>query len=281
MTEKQKYSKEYINNLAISLNKQYKNILPNEKVTRAYNMFKDSSKDIPQILEEIEKLKDNLIKEYLIRKQKQKEKFGYYGNMTQNNRESRTFAQVKDAYNVVKKYFDDNDLKVFICGGTVPYLLLNEDSNRLHDDIDTICSVDDINKLRQIFQKTPFYDKEWDSLSSSNNGKDYGFELKVNDVPIGIYPFSYENNKIIQYSYDPYNKGCKIKEIPIQNLSDYVTTYKSVDGKIYNTMSLEYIKLTKEATGRPKDLADVKKIDEIGTNQEVMDRIELYTNVHD
>ena len=38
MTEKQRYLKEYINNLARSLNKQYRGILSEEKVEKAYDM---------------------------------------------------------------------------------------------------------------------------------------------------------------------------------------------------------------------------------------------------
>ena len=73
MTEKQKYLKEYINNLAISLNKQYRGILSPDKVQKAYDMFKDSPKSLPEIIEEIDELKNNVIEEYLIRQKQQSE----------------------------------------------------------------------------------------------------------------------------------------------------------------------------------------------------------------
>ena len=279
MSEKQEYIVAYINNLAVSLNKQYSGMLPPDKVQKAINMFKDSSKELPEIIEDIETLKQQVIEEYLARKKERQETFSYYDNMIKDNRESRTYEQIKEAYENVRKYLESNNLKLFISGGTVPYLLLNENSNRLHDDIDTVCLKQDIDKIRQVFKSTTYYDKEWDSLNFSKDEKDYGFELNVEGVPVGIYPFSYENGQVVQYSWDPYNKTCKIKTIPVQELSDYVTSYKGTDGRNYDTMSLEYIKLTKENAGRPKDLADVDKINQIGVRPHVMNRLSLYTEV--
>ncbi len=89
MTEKQRYLKEYINNLAISLNKQYRGILPEEKVEKSYDMFKDSPKDITEILKEIDRLKEDLIREYLIRKKQEKEMFSYHGNTGNDNIKNR------------------------------------------------------------------------------------------------------------------------------------------------------------------------------------------------
>ena len=242
-------------------------------------MFKDSSKELPEIIEDIETLEQQIIEEYLARKKERQETFSYYDNMIKDNRESRTYEQIKEAYENVRKYLESNNLKLFISGGTVPYLLLNENSNRLHDDIDSVCLKQDIDKIRQVFKSTTYYDKEWDSLNFSKDEKDYGFELNVEGVPVGIYPFSYENGQVVQYSWDPYNKTCKIKTIPVQELSDYVTSYKGADGRNYDTMSLEYIKLTKENAGRPKDLADVDKINQIGVRPHVMNRLSLYTEV--
>ena len=77
---------------------------------------------------------------------------------------------------------------------------------------------------------------------------------------------------------DPYNQTCKTKVIPVEEISDYIMTYKGIDEKLYNTMSLEYIKLTKDNAGRPKDLVDSKKIEETGLlRQDVLNRIKMYT----
>ena len=68
MSEKQEYIVAYINNLAVSLNKQYSGMLPSDKIQKAINMFKDSSKELPEIIEDIEQWKANLIREYLKKK---------------------------------------------------------------------------------------------------------------------------------------------------------------------------------------------------------------------
>ena len=162
----------------------------------------------------------------------------------------------------------------------MPYILTNEDSGRLHDDIDTICRIEDIDKIRKIIINAGFYDPKWDSKTFSPDSIDCGFEMKINGVPFGIFPFTYdEKNKIItQYSMDPYNKTCKTKIIPVEKISDYIMIYRGKDGKTYNTMSLEYIKLTKYKAKRPKDIMDSKKIEETGLlRQEVLERIQMYT----
>lgn len=194
-------------------------------------------------------------------------------------RESRTFCQIKKVIEKVQKLLKENNLNIYIAGGTVPYLLLNQDSGRLHDDIDTICKLEDIEKLRELFKKEGLYIPEWDSKKHSEGGKDYGFETKIDGVPFGIHPFKYKEGTITQYSFDPYNKLCKIKTIPIEQLSDYIYTYESRDGKNYNTMSLEYIKLTKDNARRPKDIVDSKKISEYGIRNNVMSRIIMYKEV--
>ena len=52
-------------------------------------MFKDSPKDITEILKEIDRLKENLIREYLIRQKQQKEMFSYYSNMGKDNSKNK------------------------------------------------------------------------------------------------------------------------------------------------------------------------------------------------
>lgn len=203
----------------------------------------------------------------------------YYPNAKKDNRESRTFSQIKEVINRIQKLLEENGLNIYISGGTVPYLLLNEDSNRLHDDVDTICKLEDIESLRELFKKEGLYKPEWDSKNYSRDGKDYGFEMEIDGVPFGIYPFNYKNGTVTQYSFDPYNKMCKTKTIPIEQLTDYICTYESRDGKRYDTMSLEYIKLSKDNARRPKDIADSKKISEYGIRNDVMSRITMYKEV--
>lgn len=270
--------REYIIQIANDLNRTYPGILSQDKVERAIEMFENSGKSYEQVVTEINSLKDQMVNDYQNREKKHKEI--YYSNFAEDERESRTFTQIKEVQLKVQKLLDQYGLKIFIAGGSVPYLLTNEDSGRLHDDIDTICRIEDIDKLRQVFINAGLYNPEWDSKTFSSDGEDYGFEMKIDGVPFGIFPFIYdEENKIItQYSADPYNQTCKTKTIPIEEITDYIMTYRGRDGKDYNTMSLEYIKLTKDNAQRPKDIVDSKKIEETGLlRPDVLNRIQMYT----
>lgn len=271
--------REYIINLAIELNNQYPGIITEDKVTKAIEMYEGSDKSYDEIVSELEVLKEQLIKEYLDNQNKHN-KVWYYSNAEQDERESRTFSQVQAVQQKVRTLLQMYNVKIYIAGGTVPYLITNQDSGRLHDDIDTICRKEDMDKLRQIFIEAGLYSPEWDSKNYSENGEDYGFEFIIDDVPFGFFPFEYdEETKIVtQYSADPYNKTCKTKTISVQQISDYIMTYRGADGNEYDTMSLEYIKLSKDNAGRPKDIADSKKIEETGLlRPEVVSRVKMFT----
>lgn len=200
----------------------------------------------------------------------------YYQNKDKDKRESRTFQQISKAYEKVWKILEEHGITVFVAGGTVPYFLLEEDSGRMHDDIDSVCSIKDIDDIRKAMKRAKLYNPEWDSMTYTNNKKDYGFEIMVDGVPIGFYPFDYRNGQIYQYTFDPYMCVGKTQTMKVANLSDYVTTYISKKGRVFHTMSLEYIKKSKDHTlGRDKDKIDSKKIIEYGFNPEVYDRIVL------
>lgn len=253
-----------------------------EMVYTVREQYANSTKSFEEIKEEIDKLVD--VKLNGIREAKlQSENFKQtnYHNAELDERESRTFEQIKYTYDKVQKLLHEAGVKVYISGGTVPYLLLNQDSNRLHDDIDTVCKMEDINTLREVFQIAGLYNQEWDSTNFAQDGKDYGFEMKIDGVPFGIYPFTYENGMLTQYSYDPYNQHCKIKKMPLESVDDYVTSYESADGKVYDTMSLEVIKLTKDSVNRAKDIADSKKISEIGVREDVFNRMQMPVQIQD
>lgn len=211
-------------------------------------------------------------------------KSNMHNDTTNHNveRDSRTFAEVRRAYDHVQHMADEADSKLYVSGGSVPYLILNQDSGRLHDDLDTVCDVADMGKLRQAFQQAGVYDPSWDSLTYARDGLDYGFEAVVDGVPVGIYPFSFVDGRLTQYSYDPYSHQCKTKEFSLRELSDYVTSYETADGQTCHAMSLEYVKLTKDRAGRDKDIQDSAKIVETDLlRPEVLARIKIPEAVDD
>lgn len=268
--QKNELVKQYITNTSNKLNAKYNNILTQDKINQAIYMFTNSEKTYEEIIGVIDALATSIEENY-IKLQEQADNKG---------RNSKTFEQIKNTQVKVQQLLDLYGLKIFISGGSVPYLLLNQDSNRLHDDIDTVCRLEDMEKLREVFKQAGLYQEEWDSKNYASDGKDYGFEMKIDGVPFGIYPFSYENGILTQYSYDPYNTQCKIKTLQLEQLSDYILSYKGVDGKIYDTMSLEFIKMTKDFAKREKDIVDSLKIIETGMlRPEVMQRIEMFTEI--
>lgn len=198
-----------------------------------------------------------------------------------NNRESRNYKQIKSAYEELRNLLEDEKVKVYISGGLAPYLLLNQDSGRFHDDIDTIVAMKDMTSLRRIVKKAGLYNPNWDSKTFVKDGTDYGLEVMINGVPIGIYPFIHKNKKIVQYTYDPYTTQCKIKELEIEDLSDYIMTYRGIDGRLYDTMSMEYIKFSKEQAGRPKDIIDLKNIENTGIREYVYNRLQMFKQIQD
>lgn len=271
--EKRIMIEKYIIQSAERLNLQYPNILPEDSIKRGIEMFQDLPDEYDVIFFKIDEMIERIIENYLRMKEEEKNKFSQ--GVDQNDRESRTFSEIKQSYEIMQSVLQRDGLKIFVSGGTVPYLLLDQESNRLHDDIDTVCRMEDMQLLRQAFKNAGFYDPEWDSINYSKDGRDYGFEIKIEGVPIGIYPFTYKDGQLVQYSYDPYNHSCKIKQITLHELSDYICSYIGVNGNTYYTMSLEYIKKTKDRTGRTKDIQDSAKISEIGIRREVLDRITL------
>ena len=110
--------------------------------------------------------------------------------------EKYTLTQIKKVLDKIEKETSNINVKLYIAGGIVPYLLLNQDSNRLHSDIDLICDIKDMNTLRILAQKYSVYQKQLDSLNFKN--KDYGFEIFINNIKVGIYPFIIKNKIIYQ-----------------------------------------------------------------------------------
>lgn len=209
--------------------------------------------------------------------------YSYYINAKENNRESRTFEEIAKAYEKIKTILDKENLITYLAGGSVPYFILNEDSNRLHDDIDTVCKFEDIDKIREALKKNGLYDKDLDSKTFTKDGKDYGFEIMVEGVPISFSPFRYDGKMVSQHTYDPYSHHCKVQEMELYDIEDYITSYKSLNGTTYHTMSLEYIKKSKDNTiGRAKDKKDSEAISRTGQiRPDVFKRIKLPTLISD
>lgn len=271
MEKKNKSIENYIMEQFEILNNEYPGIINDEKLQEIINYYTNSPDDF--IITKINDRIVNGIKEY--QKQKKQEEMYYYPDAAENERESRTFEQIKKGSDILQKIIKKSGLHIYYSGGMLPYILLNEDSGRMHDDIDTVCRMQDMEALRELFKNEGLYMPEWDSRTYAKDGKDYGFEIKIDGVPIGIYPFEYKEKKLFQYTYDPYNHYCKIKSMKLEHIEDYITQYNCNDGQTYDTVTLEFLKKLKDTNPRPKDVVDSKKIESIGIRQEIYDRLEL------
>jgi len=271
MEEKNKSIENYIMEQFEILNNEYPGIINEEKLQEIINYYTNSSDDF--IITKINDRIANGIKEY--QKQKKQEEMYYYPDAVENVRESRTFEQIKKGSDILQKIIKKSGLHIYYAGGMLPYILLNEESGRMHDDIDTVCRMQDMEALRELFKNEGLYMPEWDSRTYAKDGKDYGFEIKIDGVPIGIYPFEYKEKKLFQYTYDPYNHYCKIKSMKLEHIEDYITQYNGNDGQTYDTVTLEFLKKLKDTNPRPKDVVDSKKIESIGIRQKIYDRLEL------
>ena len=265
----------YIEKKINEVNELYPGSLGDDKKQLAIDLFINSQDPLPIIFKKIDSMAEESIKARQQREVTQEPN----QRKPEQKEDGASFTKIQETIEMIRELTKFASGKLYIAGGTVPYLLLGQDSNRLHSDIDTIVDLKDIDELREIFKGTPYYREDWDSQTHVRDGNDYGFELDIDGVPVGIYPYLVDDDKIIQYTYDPTNQLCKIKRIPQKDVSKYVNSYASLNGQTYNTMTLEYIKKSKDQNPRPKDEADSKAIEQYGYSKEVYDSIDLPDNM--
>jgi hypothetical protein len=262
---------EYIKKIVSKANSRYPNLISEEAMQQAINFYVSRSERYDVLTEEI----NEKINEQIKQEQRRQEM------VAKNDKNSRPFSQIKNAIDKVNAILSKHRLKVYISGGAVPYLLLNTDSNRLHNDIDSVCHLSQMSMIRKTLTAEGLYIPQWDSLNNAKDGIDYGFEIRVDGVPFGVFPYTIDPDGLItQYSYNPFTTECKVKILKVQKLSDYVMSYKSKSGRIYSTVSLEYIKKTKDYSGRAKDRHDSEVIKKIGlVRNDVYERVEMYQEI--
>lgn len=279
MNDKNKQIEDYVKKVSKRLNKRYKGAISDEKIEMVVQMFCDSKEDIKKIKKQIDELAKKVEKDHKNRIRRNSKTKNKYINQLDSKKETKSYEEIYITIKILKDIIDKNKLKLYISGGVVPYLLLDKYSNRLHDDIDIICDLKNMNKVREVFKKEKYYKYDFDSINYAPDGKDYGFSMVINGVSVGIYPFTYKNKELTQYTYDSYLRFCKIKKMKLEKLSDYVTSYKSKNRKTYDTMSLEYIKLTKLHAGRSKDKEDLLTLDQLNVNKDIFKRINMYKEI--
>lgn len=232
--------------------------VPSYNIDKLYSVFLNRSEDINVIKTKIDTVFNNSINSY----NEYLDKNGF------------SFSELLDTYNKIDK-INKTSAKMYLCGGFVPYILLNEDSGRKHISLDYLCSLEDIPMIREVFRKRDLYDPKRDSLTYTVNNIDYGFQVIIDGVKVNISVFKESDNGIVEYNFDCKRRIGRIKNINVK-LSDYIVPYFSSDNKKYMTESLECIIGDKLLLGRDRDKKDIEKIKECnGISEEKIKKLPL------
>lgn len=243
MEEKNKIIISYIDNKVKEL-ESISMFVPKENVQKLINSFLNREEDIEIIKTKIDTIFNNSISSY----KKMLEKQGY------------TYDEIMQVYEKIIK-MNKTRAKLYLMGGIVPYVLLNDNTGRRHESLDLLCSKEDIGQIRELFRKKEIYDPKRDSLTYTVNNIDYGFQAIIDKVKVNIFIFEEKAEGICEYSFDCKKKIGRIKSIPAK-INDYIMPYVSSDNKKYMTLSLEFIIADKLLTNRDKDRIDIEKIKE-------------------
>lgn len=253
------------NNLIISyINDKVKELenmsmyVPKENVDKLLTAFLNRNEDINIIKTKIDTIFNNSVTAY----KQNLEKIGF------------SYSAVMDVYHKIEK-MNKTKAKLYLAGGLIPYVLLNEDSNRRHMNLDLLCSKEDARMIREVFRKNDLYEPKRDSLTYTINDIDYGFQVVIDKVKVNIAVFDVKYDGIIQYSFDCHRRIGRIKNINAK-LTDYIVPYVSSDNKKYTTLSLEFVVADKLLLNRDKDKKDIEKISECnGISEDKIKKIPL------
>ena len=173
--------------------------------------------------------------------------------------------------------------KIYIVGGTVPYLVTKTTSNREHSDIDIIVEEKNMDIVREYLKRNKLYEEKFDSKEFDYNKdkNDYGIDCNINGITVNFAPFIMVDNCMIQRNFlNKQSNGINaLVTVTIQNiqLKDCILEFyiNQVHLKTYN---LEMIKLMKEKSNKPKDLIDIRIIDNYGYDREKYEELKNKTN---
>ena len=257
MEEKNKLVISYINNKVKEL-ESMSMYVPKENVDKLLTAFLNREEDIDIIKTKIDTIFNNSVTAY----KESLEKLGH------------PYTKVMEVYHKIEK-MNKTKANLYLAGGVIPYVLLNEDSGRSHTNLDLLCSKDDIRMIREVFRKNDLYEPKRDSLTYTVNNIDYGFQVIVDKIKVNISVFEEKDGGIVEYSFDCHNRIGRIKNINAK-LSEYIVPYVSSDNKKYRALSLEFLIADKLLLNRDKDKKDIEKIKECnGISEDKIKRLPL------
>ena len=172
--------------------------------------------------------------------------------------------------------------KLYIVGGTVPYLVSNTISDREHSDIDIIVATNNMSDVREYLKKNNLYVKDLDSMmfDYNKNKIDYGIDCVIDGITINFAPFEIFDNTMVQKNFlrKQSNGINALVTVTLENVKiEDCTTTIIVDQTKIKTYNLEMVRIMKEKSNKPKDVVDIKVIDEYGYNEKKYDDLKIKT----
>ena len=136
--------------------------------------------------------------------------------------------------------------KIYIVGGTVPYLVTKTISNREHSDIDIIVEEKNMDIVREYLKRNKLYEEKYDSkeFNYNKNKIDYGIDCNINGITVNFAPFIITDNCMIQRNFlNKQSSGINaLVTVTIQNiqLKDCILEFynNQVHLKTYNFMKV-------------------------------------------
>ena len=173
--------------------------------------------------------------------------------------------------------------KLYIVGGTVPYLVSNTISDREHSGIDIIVATNNMSDVREYLKKNNLYVKDLDSMmfDYNKNKIDYGIDCVIDGITINFAPFEIFDNTMVQKNFlrKQSNGINALVTVTLENVKiEDCTTTIIVDQTKIKTYNLEMVRIMKEKSNKPKDVVDIKVIDEYGYNEKKYDDLKIKTN---
>ena len=173
--------------------------------------------------------------------------------------------------------------KLYIVGGTVPYLVSNTISDREHSDIDIIVATNNMSDVREYLKKNNLYVKDLDSMMFDYNKAkiDYGIDCVIDGITINFAPFEIFDNTMVQKNFlrKQSNGINALVTVTLENVKiEDCTTTIIVDQTKIKTYNLEMVRIMKEKSNKPKDVVDIKVIDEYGYDKKKYDDLKIKTN---
>lgn len=127
------------------------------------------------------------------------------------------------------------------------------------------------------------YVKDLDSMmfDYNKNKIDYGIDCVIDGITINFAPFEIFDNTMVQKNFlrKQSNGINALVTVTLENVKiEDCTTTIIVDQTKIKTYNLEMVRIMKEKSNKPKDVVDIKVIDEYGYNEKKYDDLKIKTN---